>query len=131
MHRQQNLVAAFHRAMGAPAAEKPTSLSPQRIELRCRLIDEEAGEFRDAAARHEWFEMIDALVDLLYVTYGAAVEMGVDLDPFFEEVHQANLRKIAATDGGKSIKPQGWSSPNIAAVHDRVYGAAPAPPGDG
>jgi len=36
--------------------------------------------------------MIDALCDLLYVTAGAPVEMGVELGPFFDEVHASNMR---------------------------------------
>lgn len=120
---QQNAVAAFHQAMGAPAPAQPTPLSADRAALRVRLIEEEAVEFRDAVERGDWHEMIDALVDLLYVTYGAAVEMGVDLEPFFEEVHRANLRKIPAADGGKSTKPADWSPPDIAAVYARRYGA--------
>jgi predicted HAD superfamily Cof-like phosphohydrolase len=123
---QQDAVAAFHRAMGAPAPAQPTPLSTARAALRVRLIEEEAAEFRDAVERADWYEMIDALVDLLYVTYGAAVEMGVDLEPFFEEVHQANLQKVPATDGGKSIKPGDWSPPDIAAVYARRYDAPEA-----
>ncbi|HLJ68543.1 MAG TPA: hypothetical protein VKX16_14405, partial [Chloroflexota bacterium] len=114
-----------HRQMGAPAPEHPSPLDARRTALRCRLIDEEAGEFLQAAARGDWYEMIDALVDLLYVTYGTAVEMGVDLEPFFEEVHRANMRKVAAPDGGKSIKPEDWTPPDIAAVYRRVYDATP------
>lgn len=124
MDPQQTLVAAFHHAMGAPAPKQPAPLSPERARLRTQLIDEEAGEFRDAVGCHDWYAMIDALVDLLYVTYGTAVEMGIDLEPFFEEVHQANLRKVAAVDAGKSIKPKDWSPPDIGAVHKRIYGSA-------
>lgn len=126
--RQQALVADFHRAMDAPAPERPAALLPQRTELRIRLIDEEEKEFREAARRGDWYEMIDALVDLLYVTYGSAVEMGVDLEPFFEEVHRANMGKIAAPDGGKSVKPDGWTPPDIEAVHNRIYGRTPMAP---
>ncbi|HZU13400.1 MAG TPA: hypothetical protein VFB58_11220 [Chloroflexota bacterium] len=115
----QELVARFHRRMGIPAPQQPTPLSSERAELRARLMDEEAAKSRDAVARQDTHEMIDALTDLLSVTLGAAVEMGVDLAPFFEEVHRTNMQKIPAPHGGKSIKPDGWSPPDIAGVHER------------
>lgn len=124
---QQRMVAAFHEAMGIPVAEKPTMLTAERAELRCGLIDEEAGEFREAAENGDWLEMVDALVDLLYVTYGAAVEMGVDLAPFYDEVHNANVRKVPGQGGGKSVKPTEWLAPDLAGVHRRVYGTPPPP----
>lgn len=124
---QQNMVAEFHEAMETPGPDAPAWLPGQRADLRCRLIEEEAAEFHDAINRGDWYEMIDALVDLLYVTHGTAVEMGVDLEPFFEEVHRANMLKAPAPDGGKSIKPDGWRSPDIASLYLRLYGEAPAP----
>lgn len=124
---QQRMVAAFHEAMDIPVAEQPTMLTTERAELRCRLIEEETREFREATENGDWLEMVDALVDLLYVTYGAAVEMGVDLIPFFDEVHGANLRKVPGEGGGKSVKPEEWMGPDLAHVHRRVYGNRPLP----
>lgn len=126
-NRQQHMVAAFHEAMGIPVAEKPTMLTVERAELRCCLIEEETREFREATENGDWMEMVDALVDLLYVTYGAAVEMGVELAPFFDEVHDANLRKVPGEGGGKSVKPEEWMAPDLAGVHRRVYGKRPPP----
>lgn len=58
---------------------------------------------------------VDALVDLLYFTYGSFVLMGADPKPFFDRVHQANMAKVGE-DGqvkrdpvtNKIIKPEGW-----------------------
>lgn len=58
---------------------------------------------------------VDALVDLLYLTYGSFVLMGVDPEPFFEIVHRANMGKIWP-DGKahhdpvthKVLKPPHW-----------------------
>jgi len=65
---------------------------------------------------------MDALVDILYVTYGAASVMGIDLDPFWDEVQKANAAK---GDGpideyGKRRKPEGWTPPDIEGVLHRV-----------
>lgn len=125
--REQGLVAEFHRTMGIPSEKEPTMLTAERGERRCQLIQEEAGEFSEANETGDWLEMVDALVDLLYVTYGAAVEMGVDLAPFFDEVHRANMRKEAGADGGKSVKPKGWTAPDLAHIFNSVYANTPLP----
>lgn len=58
---------------------------------------------------------VDALVDLLYLTYGSFVLMGVDPSQIFEAVHTANMGKIFP-DGKahfdpvthKVLKPDDW-----------------------
>ena len=58
---------------------------------------------------------VDALIDLLYLTYGSFVLMGVDPKPFFDTVHEANMGKIFP-DGKahfdpvthKILKPSDW-----------------------
>lgn len=58
---------------------------------------------------------VDALLDLLYLTYGSFVLMGVDPAPIFDIVHAANMGKIWP-DGrarhdpvtNKILKPSNW-----------------------
>ncbi|MDG3142537.1 Cof-type HAD-IIB family hydrolase [Streptococcus suis] len=58
---------------------------------------------------------VDALTDLLYLTYGSFVLMGVDPKPFFDIVHEANMGKLFP-DGKahydpethKILKPDHW-----------------------
>lgn len=58
---------------------------------------------------------VDALTDLLYLTYGSFVLMGVDPKPLFDTVHGANMGKIFP-DGKahfdpvthKILKPDDW-----------------------
>ena len=74
-----------------------------------RLI---SGEQNDMTA------LVHELADLLYVTYGAIWACGVDPDPVFAEVHDANMRKL---DGprradGKILKPEGWQPADVAGV---------------
>jgi hypothetical protein len=108
------------------------------FELRCKLIAEESAEFTEAcgfpmtaqpwlhsvrpARDPDWPEMIDALCDIIYVTMGAACAMGIDLDPFFDEVHRSNMAKVGGPvrDDGKRLKPAGWTPPDIAGVLARV-----------
>lgn len=123
MNREQAMVAAFHHTFGSPA---PDTLHTDDYpgELRVRLIEEEAAEFAEAVRDHDLPEMVDALCDLLYVTYGAAVSLGVDLEPFFEEVHRSNMAKVGGyrRADGKWMKPANWQPPDIAGLLGRLYG---------
>lgn len=66
-------------------------------------------------------ESLDALADLLYVTYGMAHRMDYPIDPAFKEVHRSNMAKLV--DGkvlkdakGKVQKPEGWTPPDLASI---------------
>jgi len=131
MTEMQSKVREFHEAMGTlPASRTPVSLPQYNGELRCALIEEEAQEFRHAWRTRDRLEMIDALCDLLYVTVGAAVEMGVELAPFFDEVHASNLRKAGGPvrADGKHLKPPGWTPPDLQRVYRDRYGQDPDDP---
>lgn len=114
MDRLQRMVYNFHVGCGLPHPARIT-LDDFPAELRIRLIYEEADEFAKAVVEQDLVEMIDALCDLLYVTYGAAVCLGVDLEPFFEEVHRSNMDKVGAPKraDGKQLKPANWMPPRI------------------
>lgn len=176
------------------------------IDLRIKLIQEEAQELLDAVEARNVVEVIDALCDLLYVTYGAAdvldlglldsraaelippkpeiswavlhkelpdfiqavgsvvtylrflanpmmggevsknnaklaledlVEgcwqaasggVGVDLRPFYREVHRTNMHKLTGPirEDGKQLKPEGWKPPRILAMYNRLVAGNPA-----
>lgn len=129
MNKEQAMVAKFHRTFSRPGPET-IDLAEFPGELRIKLIDEEAEEFAEAVRAGDVVEMVDALCDLLYVTYGAAVDLGVDLEPFFAEVHRSNMAKVGGyrREDGKWIKPAGWQPPDVKGLLERLYGwTAPAP----
>lgn len=121
----QERVQAFHKRLDQPCPDVPTMLTDKRGHLRWQLMDEELREYSLAVLHSDYLGMVDALVDLLYVTLGTAVEMGVDLAPFFEAVHAANMQKQPAPDGGKGVKPEGWTAPDLANVFQETYHATP------
>jgi len=78
------------------------SLSSEKInKLRISLINEELEEFREAIRNNDLKEAVDALTDILYVTYGAGHAFGVNLDKCFDEVQKSNMSKLG--EDGKPI----------------------------
>ena len=105
--------------------------------IRGRLLAEEAEEVREAIenlivyhsvvpkgkspkAEQYYLEHIaKELADLLYVTYGAAYALGIDIDRAFELVHQSNMSKLGE-DGkpivrrdGKVLKGPNYFEPDL------------------
>lgn len=119
VHPVQRDVEDFHRALNIPVADTPAIRRP---ELRAELIREEAAETVEAIERGDLVEAIDGLCDLLCVVYGAAAEFGVDLAPFWDEVHRTNMAKVGGPvrADGKRLKPQGWTPPDIAGLLERA-----------
>ena len=130
MHKVQSQVRDFHRAMGLPAPGAVTPLTREGARLRFDLITEEFGEFARAVGDPDapasfvsnvTTDQVDALCDLLYVVYGTAVQMGIDIEPFFELVHEANMKKGPGPmrADGKKLKPDGWQPPDHEAELER------------
>jgi predicted HAD superfamily Cof-like phosphohydrolase len=116
-------VLQFHHAFGLPGAARPRQAVPASLaELRIALLVEEVQEFADAARSGDLVALADALADIAYVTYGAALTYGVDLDAVLREIHRSNMSKLGA-DGrpvlrsdGKVLKPATYRPPNVKAV---------------
>lgn len=116
MSPEQRMVREFHEKYDAPVRAIPAQIGVKDRLRRARLIVSEASEFLEAADKGDFVEMVDALADLLVVVYGAAVEMGVDLEPVFAEVHRSNMSKDGGQDsGGKILKGPNWTPPRILA----------------
>lgn len=92
------------------------------IKYRLSFIEEELEELRKAYADQNPEEILDALVDIVYVCLGTSYFHGFDFDEAFARVHRANLSKQRATDPSQSkrgsqldlVKPPGWVKPNLA-----------------
>ena len=118
MNEEQRGVQLFHEKYGCVTKYTPEMPDADLRLLRTRLIVEEAGEFAKAASCSDMVEMVDALCDLLYVVYGAAVAMGVDLEPLFAEVQRSNMTKDGGghDNGGKVVKGPNFEEPDLATI---------------
>lgn len=142
---QFNQVKAFHRAMDGRTQETPMAFDTETVCHRAGFKLEEIVEWVQASVdsdaalesivadlhrsldqalekvqkksqpKRSLVGQVDALIDLLYFTYGSFALMGVDPHPIFDIVHAANMGKIFP-DGKahfdpvthKILKPDGW-----------------------
>ncbi len=125
MNKMQEQVAEFHKAFGVPVNQTPQLINRERAMLRAKLIFEEAQETLSAMAiwlgtvtgnenqivplytseEPNIIEIADGLADLLYVTFGACLEFGIDIQAVFDCVHESNMSKM-------------W---NEAEIHEHIY----------
>ena len=112
-------VGLFMKTFGQEVKTKP-SLSNDKInQLRISLINEELEEFKMAINNNDLKEAVDALTDILYVTYGAGHAFGVNLDKCFDEVQRSNMSKLGEdgkpiyNDSGKVMKGPNYFKPDL------------------
>lgn len=120
----------FHHKVDAPIAE---GFETKVLKRRRALIHEEYSEVCEAI---KWYldcknvrrykpeqltelqrEVCAELVDLIYVTVGTFVELGIDPQPVWAAIHAANMQKEPNPNieggKGKAVKPEGWQKPRI------------------
>jgi hypothetical protein len=94
MHLVEEFMLTFGQAV--PGLSKMPE--PDVQSLRFRLIHEEAEELHDADSLVEY---LDAVGDLLYVVYGAALAAGFtdkQVDAAVREIHRSNMSKLWSKD---------------------------------
>lgn len=140
MDRYQTAVRDFMKSAGQTCPDKflLSNLLFVDYTLRENLILEEAYEYLAASKKlrellnddevlnveeslEVFADVVDSIVDILYVVYGTANAFGIDLDMFFNEVHEANMSKVSSGTvnfdaAGKVTKPDGWSPPDIVSL---------------
>ncbi len=109
----------FMMAFGQEVKSEPSFSNEKINELRYNLIKEELDELKTAMDNKDLLEVADALTDILYVTYGAGVAFGLDLDACFNEVHNSNMSKMDINgkpiynENGKVMKGPNYFKPNL------------------
>ena len=134
MDREQEQIRDFMDKAGQPYPTTPTIPDEKTIKLRLDLITEEVKELAAACGYDLTFklqvaetdelqqvdlvEVADALTDINYVTKGAGIAFGIDLEPIFTLVQNTNMAKFGPggyrAENGKWMKPPDWMKPNIA-----------------
>ena len=112
-------VGLFMKTFGQEVKNKPGLSSEKINNLRISLINEELDELKQAMKNKDLKEAIDALTDILYVTYGAGHAFGVNLDKCFDEVQKSNMSKLGDdgkpiyNEAGKVMKGPGYFKPDL------------------
>ena len=103
--------------------QKPQPFTQKQIHFLKQMVNDELEELEEAIPEdsddfgiEDLVGQQDAIVDLLYYVADVCVRQGWNIDPIFERVHAANMRKIV--DGkvikntqGKVLKPENWFGP--------------------
>jgi len=126
---EQDMVALFHRTFDILVNDKPTVADAATRDLRISLIREESKELEEALEKEDVVGIADALADLLYVVYGTAVSLGLDMEPIFAEVHRSNMTKVGGhkREDGKWIKPETYEPPDLAPIIEDMSEYGPVP----
>jgi predicted HAD superfamily Cof-like phosphohydrolase len=127
-------VRKFHKRFGLLCFDKPGTLSHRKLVERIEFMREELNEFIDGcgldqapphldyktARPQDMAQMADALVDLVYVALGTAVQLGLPWDWLWDDVQRANMAKVRGeTKRGHKVdvtKPPGWQGPQTARI---------------
>ena len=112
-------VKKFMETFGQEVKKKAGFPSDKIVKLRYDLIKEELDEFEEAIKSKNLTEVADSLTDILYVTYGAGIAFGIDLDKCFNEVQRSNMSKLGEdrkpiyNEHGKVMKGPKYFEPNL------------------
>ncbi len=90
-------------------------------EFRHQFLLEEMQEYLTAYHAGNEAGMLDAFVDMIYITGGTCIAEGWNMEQAWDRVHAANMLKKRVTDtaGGKRnskfdvVKPIGWQHPDL------------------
>jgi len=136
----------FHKKFGLEYDGKPRSLEPELSRFRRDFMKEELREYEDHAVSLQFElglekldqekvakhleEMLDGLVDLVYVVLGTSHIHGFDFKEAWHRVHAANMAKVRVAKISDSkrgsaydvVKPEGWTAPDHSdLVKDNVH----------
>lgn len=144
MKTSEQMTREFHKTLKHPIGERPGPISDERLLLHLRLIAEEVTELMCAMVGVEgegeaWFkaeaqkvadnlfsirsasnlvEVANGGCDSHVVISGTLIEFGIPEDKVYKVVHAANMAKVGGLtrEDGKSLRPEGWESPDVLKV---------------
>jgi predicted HAD superfamily Cof-like phosphohydrolase len=117
-------VTAFHEKFKLEPLAKPGFLPPSLMEFRLKFLKEELDEIVEGTISQDLPEVLDGLVDIVYVAIGTAYLMGLPFQAAWDEVQRANMSKVRAKRPEESkrgssydvVKPKDWVSPDIGSI---------------
>jgi hypothetical protein len=121
-------VAAFCKKFQLRPTRTPFRLPHKKMAVRLRHLSEELSELRRGVTVGDDAEVIDALVDLVYVALGTAHLCGFPFMAVWQAVHAANMKKVRIKKACESKrgstfdvgKPINWKRPDVAKILRRA-----------
>lgn len=123
----QKLVKEFNYNAMRVLPKTPTNLLGVERTLSINLIAEESNELLKAIQQCKPEQILDAVCDLLYVILAVPVFMGIEIEPFFNEIHRSNMtkfnknNKVMLDGNNKIIKGKSYSPPKLHTVFTQIY----------
>jgi predicted HAD superfamily Cof-like phosphohydrolase len=113
-------IANFHEKFNIPQRTEGQKPEADLMNFRLKFLAEELREAQAAAATTDLPELLDALVDLVYVAIGTAYVLNMDFNGAWKKVQAANMAKILSSAENPSkrgyandiVKPAGWVAPD-------------------
>lgn len=106
--------------------------SRENEKLYYNLVLEEFTELADAWNADDRVEVVDACIDLIYVISGLMHSMGLNPQPFWNEVQRSNMSKFfqepngsytcLRREDGKILKPKTYSPPDLKRIYQEQCG---------
>jgi predicted HAD superfamily Cof-like phosphohydrolase len=138
-HTHFSDVKAFHQKFGLLVHEQPVHLTKRKLGERIQFLKEELDEFAEASGysltkrlgiyepdsgfEQDLAQQADALIDLVYVAIGTAVQLGLPWQELWDDVQRANMSKVRGeTKRGHKVdvtKPEGWVGPMTEQILNR------------
>ena len=109
-------VVDFHKeVVGGDFPLHPHIPEPRRSCFQRELIREEVIETLQALESGDLVELVDGICDSIFALLGTAVICGIDIRPFWDEVHRTNMLKGTGKlrGDGKIMSSPDWKPPRI------------------
>ena len=81
-----------------PTSKAVFQSQPKLVAGALALIREEVRELEEAVQAEDMVEVLDALGDILVVTYGMAYRLGYNADEVYDLIHKSNMSKFCSTE---------------------------------
>ncbi len=117
--KNSEMVREFMEAVSQPVDVPYSKLPFALMKMRLDLIEEEYLELKEATYGDDLVGLLDGLADILYVTYGMAITLGLPIDEAFAEVHRSNMTKLDENgepifrEDGKLLKGPNYEPPSL------------------
>ena len=125
MKKRIAAVHEFHTAFGLGINSSPVAdLGAAKNLLRFNLMEEENGEYLEAANNNDLTGVADALGDMLYILCGTIIEHGMQdkIVEIFDEIQRSNMSKLGGNgkpvmrEDGKVLKGPDYFQPDLRSI---------------